>query len=151
MAVTIMPHGMSIKGTRLLIGSLLAGKDVTPDALIEAVRRGLAASPAVQCVLDAGLTIDEFANVTGMSVRTIHRRTKEGGVLDVAESDRVVRIAQILGEADTYIGDHDRALGWMREPNWSLGERRPLDVLCAEPGVALVRQSLVQIAFGGVA
>jgi len=131
---------------------ILSGGRTTDTQIIEAVSAGLPAS-ALDDLLRAGLDLGEIARVVGVSERTLHRKRERGaaGFLDVAESDRAIRLARILAEADRYIGNHEKALRWLRTSNLALGDRVPLDLLATEPGVEMVRQSLVTIAYGGVA
>ena len=120
--------------------------------LIDAVSAGLTAV-ALEDLLAAGLDIGEIARVIGISERTLQRKRERGAAarLDVAAGDRAVRLARILSEADRYIGDHENALRWLRTKNWGLGDRVPLHLIATEPGVEMVRQSLLAIAYGGVA
>lgn len=135
-----------------LVSDILAGKPKSDTQIIDAVVGGLSAG-VLDDLLRAGLELSEIARVVGVSERTLHRKRERGSAafLDVAESDRTIRLARILGEADRFIGDHERALRWLRTRNWALGDRVPLDLLATEPGVEMVRQSLASIAFGGVA
>jgi putative toxin-antitoxin system antitoxin component (TIGR02293 family) len=139
------------KGRRI-VREILRGASKTDTQIIDAVRRGLPAA-ALDDLLRAGLELSEIARVVGVSERTLHRKRERGaaGSLDVAESDRTIRLARILAQADRYIGNHEKALRWLRTPNLALGDRVPLDLLATEPGVEMVRQSLVTIAYGGVA
>lgn len=66
-------------------------------------------------------------------------------------SERLHDIANLLLDADRYIGDHEKALRWLRSSIWAMGNRTPLEVLAKDNGIAIVRLSLVAIAFGGVA
>ncbi|HET9096647.1 MAG TPA: antitoxin Xre-like helix-turn-helix domain-containing protein, partial [Candidatus Baltobacteraceae bacterium] len=126
---------------------ILAGAPRSDNQIINAVTGGLPAS-ALDDLLEAGLELAEIARVVGVSERTLQRKRGTAGTLDVAESDRTVRLARILAQADRYIGEHGKALRWLRTRNWALGDRVPLDLLATEPGVEMVRQSLVTIAYG---
>ena len=137
-------------GSRSLVRELLRQRRPGDDAIIDSVRHGLPPS-ALEDLLDAGLSEDEVASVIGFSVRTLARKRDRRARLDVAQSDRAVRLARVLAEADLYIGARDRALLWLRAKNWALGGRTPLELLATEPGVELVRQALATIAYGGVA
>jgi putative toxin-antitoxin system antitoxin component (TIGR02293 family) len=139
------------KGRRI-VREILRGASKTDTQIIDAVRWGLPAS-ALEDLLRAGLELVEIARVVGVSERTLQRKRERGpsGSLDVAESDRTIRLARILAQADRCIGNHEKALHWLRTPNLALGDRVPLDLLATEPGAEMVRQSLVTIAYGGVA
>ena len=134
----------------VLLRLVLAG--ATPPAIevLEAVRHGLAANELNE-ILTYGLSLGEVASALGVSTRTLLRKREDKRPFDTAASDRLVRLASVLRDADRYIGNHDKALAWLRDPNWGLGNRVPLDMLAADAGVNLVRRSLVTIAYGGVA
>jgi len=118
--------------------------------ILEAVGRGLAANELNE-ILGYGLSLGEVALALGVSKRTLVRKRQDKRPFDTAASDRLVRLATLLRDADRYIGRRDKALAWLRDPNWALGNRVPLDMLAADVGVDMVRRSLVTIAYGGVA
>jgi len=136
--------------SRRLVRDVLVGLTPSDEQIIRAVTSGLV-SAVLDDLVDCGLSIDEIAGVVGVSKRTLHRKRASHVLLDVAESDRTIRLARIIADADTSIGDHTKALHWLRTPNWALGNAVPLHLLATEPGVEMVRQSLATIAFGGVA
>lgn len=130
------------------------------DSLVQAVnaldatramREGLPVS-SLRALRKAGFTIDEIARVIGTSSRTVMRHLRQRTRrLDVATSDRVVRLARVSLLASRYIGDSAKALTWLRSSNRYLGEATPLEMMQTEDGTQAVVQSLVSIAYGGVA
>jgi putative toxin-antitoxin system antitoxin component (TIGR02293 family) len=150
MTVQPVPKGRKTAKPRTLVQSVLTGGAPAPMDVFTAVGEGLPVAD-LELLIEYGLTLGEIGNAIGVSQRTLLRKRMQKARLDVAESDRVMRLATLLADADRYIGDHSKALAWLRTPNWSLGNRLPLDMLSVDAGVALVRQVLVSIAYGGVA
>lgn len=142
------------------IGPSEVGSFLGVDALVNAgnaldatraVREGLPVS-SLRALRKAGFTIDEIARVTGSSSRTVMRYLRQRAKrLDVATSDRVMRMARVSLLATRYVGDAAKALVWLRMPNHYLGEATPIEMIQTEDGTQAVVQSLVSIAYGGVA
>lgn len=139
------------------IGGLLKSKSLSratnPRELSDQVRRGLPAS-TIAALRDAGYSIDEIARVTANSSRTIQRylgerrRTER---LNLATSDRVVRLAAMTLLATRLVGTQAKALAWLRAASRYLGGVAPLEMLETEVGTQAVVQSLYGIAYGGIA
>lgn len=139
------------------IGGLLKARSVAragnPRELSDEVRRGLPAS-TITALRDIGYSIDEIARVTANSSRTIQRYLldkRRSERLNLATSDRVVRLATMTLLAERLVGTQDKALGWLRAPNRYLGGVEPLEMLETEVGTQAVLQSLYSIAYGGIA
>jgi putative toxin-antitoxin system antitoxin component (TIGR02293 family) len=97
------------------------------------------------------LTIEDVADVLGVSPRTIVRKEHDKeATLSPPEADRAYRLARIVDLAIELIGDRDKALAWMRTPNAYLGGETPVRMLDTEVGTDLVTESLSVIAYGGV-
>jgi putative toxin-antitoxin system antitoxin component (TIGR02293 family) len=139
------------------LGSLLKARAVAragnPRELSDEVRRGLPAS-TIAALRDSGFGIDEIARVTANSTRTIQRyllEKRRSERLNLATSDRVVRLATMTLLATRLVGTRDKALAWLRAPSRYLGGVAPLEMLETEVGTQAVVQSLYSIAYGGVA
>ena len=82
-----------------------------------------------------------------MSPRTLNRR-KSQDRLPPDESERVYRILKLIELATDVLGSEDDARDWMKEANFALAERTPLDLAKSEPGAAIVERLLEQIRHG---
>lgn len=60
------------------------------------------------------------------------------------------RFAQILALATDIFEDEDRAVEWLRRPQFGLGDKVPLDLINTEAGVREVESLLLRIEHGGV-
>ena len=83
----------------------------------------------------------------GISKATFHRR-KATGKLDVAESDRVVRFARLLGLAASVMESIDAGRRWIRSPQVGLGGAIPLEYAETEVGAREVENLLGRIEYG---
>lgn len=97
----------------------------------------------------SGLTLKELASALDLSARSLqrHRRT---GRLARYESDRLYRLARIIALADEYLGDHERALRWLKRSNHALGGLAPVSVIDTELGARQVENLLGRIGYGGI-
>lgn len=139
------------------IGALLKARGVARAGnsreLSDEIRRGLPAS-TIAALRERGYAVDEIARVTANSTRTIQRyllEKRRSERLNLATSDRVVRLAAMTLLAARLVGTHDKALAWLRAANTYLGGVAPLEMLETEVGTQAVVQSLYSIAYGGVA
>lgn len=64
------------------------------------------------------------------------------------ESERVYRIGRLTEIAARVLGSEEAAKSWFREPNYALGEQKPLDLARTEPGAELVERVLIQVEQG---
>ena len=112
-------------------------RDGFPQSVVEEVRRS------------AGLTLKELATSLDLSPRSLQRRRREGRLARY-ESDRLYRLARIVGLAKHYLGDGQKATRWLKRPNRALGGSAPLDAIDTELGARGVENVLGRIAYGGV-
>ncbi len=85
--------------------------------------------------------------IIGMSKTTGHRR-KVTGKLDAVESDRVIRLAQLLGKAIQVMESEKNAQRWLSSPQFGLGGAIPLEFAKTEAGAREVEDLLGRIEFG---
>ena len=115
--------------------------------LADAIRLGISYR-AVEHVIDTGmLEANEVYELVG-SRRSLARKKKEGRALSAIESDRLARVARVIGRAEDALGGRDTAHRWLRKPNRALGGRRPLELLTSDIGARMVEQVLGRIEHG---
>lgn len=131
-------------------GERVLGRAVSNDRdMREAIREGFPAAVVEKLMRVSGLTLKELASALDLSPRSLQRR-RGSGRLARYESDRLYRLARILAIADEYLGDHERALHWLKRPNRALGGSAPLAALDTELGARQVENILGRIAYGGI-
>lgn len=120
-----------------------------PEAayMIEKVRDGLpfAEFHAMQEML--GVTEERLGAWLGMSRATLHRR-KKLGLLDRAESDRLVRYARLMSHATAALGGIEGARSWLVAPAIAFNGECPLDFADTEIGAREVDALLGRLEHG---
>jgi len=119
----------------------------TPDTLLKELHKGLpfAELEALQSSLE--VPMEQLAPMLGISKATLHRR-KLSGRLDLAESDRVVRFARLLGLATQVLESPENARLWLSTPKLGLGGAIPLRYAETEFGAREVEDLLGRIEYG---
>jgi putative toxin-antitoxin system antitoxin component (TIGR02293 family) len=97
----------------------------------------------------SGLSLKELANALDLSPRSLQRRRRTGRLARY-ESDRLYRLARIVALAVEFLGDHERAVRWLKHPNRVLGGIAPVAALDTELGARQVENILGRIAYGGI-
>jgi|SRR5882672_1573645 putative toxin-antitoxin system antitoxin component (TIGR02293 family) len=114
--------------------------------LAQMVERGLP-TDSIAYLRAKGLTFSEVSEIV-IPARTLKHRKTRGDQLSHEETDRLVRVARILGLAEHVFRSHEKALAWLRSPDDRINERTPLSLLQTESGGRLVESMLWQIDEG---
>ena len=117
--------------------------------LRDAIRDGFPPRVVDELIRASGLTLKELAGALDLSARSLQRHRRSGRLARF-ESDRLYRLARIIALADEYLGDHERALRWLKRPNHALGGMAPVSVIDTELGARQVENLLGRIAYGGI-
>lgn len=137
---------------RLIIGDLKNAKDVqcralTPTNLDRVVRAGLPVQELKDLQTSLDLPMDRLGQMLGISKATIHRRQAEQR-LGVAESDRIVRFAKLMGKAVKVMESNEVARKWLNSPQHGLGGAVPLEFAETEIGAREVEDLLGRVEYG---
>jgi putative toxin-antitoxin system antitoxin component (TIGR02293 family) len=90
----------------------------------------------------------EVSEALGMSVRTLQRhKTSPVELLDVQQSGRAWKFAEILAKATRVLGSQDEAEQWLKRPAIGLDQQRPIDLLTTPAGVKLVEDYLGRLEY----
>jgi putative toxin-antitoxin system antitoxin component (TIGR02293 family) len=132
-------------GGKQILGRALASE----DDMRQAIREGFPPKVVEEVMRASGLTLKELATALDLSPRSLQRRRRSGRLARY-ESDRLYRLARIVALADEFLGDHERAVRWLKRPNRALGGALPVEALDTELGARQVENILGRIAYGGV-
>lgn len=139
--------------TNAAIAERLGGRDVlrheirTDLELVEALLEGFPSASADSLVQGGGITLEELYRLV-IPRRTLALRKQKGQPLSPEESDRLARVARVLGLADETFGNPEKAHRWLRKPNRGLAGQVPLDLLATEAGARVVEQAMERLAHG---
>jgi putative toxin-antitoxin system antitoxin component (TIGR02293 family) len=128
--------------------TLLGLDPVEAPGLLRLVEDGLDFSALERFQRNAALTTAEITELLGIPSRTLARR-RERGVLEVDESDRLLRFSRVLGAAiELFEGDGEAALRWLRAPQRALGGEMPFAMARTELGARHVEQLIGRLEHG---
>jgi putative toxin-antitoxin system antitoxin component (TIGR02293 family) len=135
---------------RELGGRRALGRTLSSDReLRDAIREGFPAAVVAELMRTSGLTLKELAEALDLSPRSLQRRRRSGRLARY-ESDRLYRLARIVALANEYLGEHERAIRWLKQPNRALGGAAPVAAIDTELGARQVENVLGRIAYGGI-
>ena len=136
----------------LLGGQTVLGSMIESDLEAhELLHRGLPRA-ALSSLVDKihFITSDEASEALGMSLRTLQRhKNTPAEHLDVQQSGRAWKFAEILAKATRVLGSQDEAEQWLRRPAIGLDQQRPIDLLTTPAGVQLVEDYLGRLEYDG--
>jgi putative toxin-antitoxin system antitoxin component (TIGR02293 family) len=114
---------------------------------IKTIRQGLSTKVFKALAEDLQMSQRQLAAALKIPDRTLDRRLK-GGVLSPEESDRVARLARILGRAREVFGDAEKTLGWMNTRLAAFDGETPLERADTSLGASQVEDVLGRIDYG---
>ena len=114
--------------------------------LAEIVEHGLPTG-SLALLKEKGLSFSEISEIV-ISPRTLKHRKARGEHLSHEETDRMVRVARIVALADNVLGNHAKALLWLRTADDRMSGRNPLSMLQTEAGGRLIEGMLWQVDEG---
>lgn len=80
--------------------------------------------------------------------RTLAHRRAKAERLTIDESDRAVRLARVVSQAESVFGNKDKAMSWLRRPMKRFERKTPIEMLTTDVGSRMVEEALVQIDEG---
>ncbi|MBU9321084.1 DUF2384 domain-containing protein [Burkholderia gladioli] len=80
--------------------------------------------------------------------RTLTQRRQHGERLSIDESDKAIRLARIVAQAQVVFGNQEKAMSWLRGQQTRFSSRTALGLAVTEHGARLVEDALVQIDEG---
>ena len=129
-------------------GAVLGIKARDSTDIIDALETGLAYKSLTFLQQATGFSLEMLADWTGISLRTLHRRSSEGR-FRVDESERIYRAANIFHLAlRLFEGDQDAARHWLTTPQSALHHKSPLQFSQTELGARQVEDLIGRLQYG---
>jgi len=118
------------------------------EGVVTRVRRGLPFATLDEVAAAAGIGRLAMARVIGLPPTTLARR-RESGTLTTEESDRLVRVARLVGMTwELMRGDGNAARRWLKEGHELLEGESPLERASTEVGGREVEQLVGRLRYG---
>ena len=117
------------------------------DDLIRKIQRGFPVSAFEKLRRKLDVSDNLLSQIINIPMRTLTRR-KQQGRLNVAESEKVLRIARLYDKALEVFEDEEAAEKWLKEPARGLGGVIPLEYAKMELGAQEIEKLLIRIEHG---
>lgn len=118
------------------------------EGVVTLVRRGLPFATLDEVAAAVGIGRLAMARVIGLPPTTLARR-RESGALTTEESDRLVRVARLVGMTyELMRGDGNAARRWLKEGHELLEGESPLERASTEVGGREVERLVGRLRYG---
>lgn len=127
---------------------LLGFEPLDSAGLVRRVKEGFSYRALERLRDNVGLSREAVADLVQIRPRTLDRR-KERGKLEPDESDRLLRVSRVFGQAiGLFEGNVEAAKGWLSSPQRALGGAAPLDMAKTEIGAREVEDLIGRLEHG---
>ena len=124
---------------------------------IHIVKSGLPSGFVTVLVSDLGMSKERFYSMAGVARATIDKKVKDNRVLDRAESESVLAIAQLIGQVEHMVQTSGDPEGfnaphwvseWLQSPLPALGGHAPFEYMDTAEGRSLISGLIAQMQSG---
>lgn len=140
-------HAQRLSREHAVFSGLLAQEGALGEMeIVNLVTAGLPLN-VIELFIKEGITQQEVYGLVAPR-RTLTHRRANSEPLSPIESDRAVRLARVLAQAQSVFDNKEKAINWLRRPMKRFEGRPPLQMLETDVGSRLVEEALVQIDEG---
>lgn len=133
----------------LLGGTAVLGRGETD--LTALVRAGIPFKAYNTFVTKFAISSSEQSFLFGIKPRTLTLLRSQKIKLEPLMTDRLVRVARLVGELMELWDDPTRVQTWLRDPNRALAGKTPIQLLDTDPGIRQVENIINRLKYGGFA
>lgn len=114
---------------------------------LKVIREGLEFS-AIDAATDA-LQVNQkfFIPLIGGNVRSFQRKSAEDR-MSPQQSEHTLAILTLVAEAESYFGNREKALNWMKSKKLAFGNQSPLDYCDTMTGIEFVADEINKLKYG---
>lgn len=110
---------------------------------INTFRKGFKKKSFIRLKEATGLDYQTLAFALSVSTKTLQRTE----VFDVVQSEKMYELAGLYATGISYFGE-EGFRRWMDRPLFTIGNRRPLDLLDVSEGIALLQTEIMRLQHG---
>jgi putative toxin-antitoxin system antitoxin component (TIGR02293 family) len=114
-----------------------------PLKRVEAFRQGLGKGAFDSLKEIAGLDYNTLAAALGISAKTIQRKE----IFDTIQSEKMFELAELYAMGIAYFG-LEGFRKWMKRPLFSIGNRKPLDLIDVSEGLDILKSEIMRLQHG---
>lgn len=131
-----------------------------PSERVKLVKEGVPASVLLLISDRMAIPRDRLYATLGLARATVNRKVRDKQVLNQDESERVLGIARLVGQAQTMVQESGEPKGfdaarwvaaWIEEPQPALGGKRPRELMDTAEGRGMVAELLARSQSGAYA
>jgi len=131
-----------------------------PVERINVIKAGLSAAVAKAIIGHLSIGHGRGLEALKLSAATVNRKAAQNATLSSEDSERVVGMARLIGQAQAMVEESGDPAGfdaaawtsrWLQEPLPAFGGARPIDFMDTMEGQAMVSQVLAQTQSGAYA
>ena len=140
--------------------SYLSVYHASPLERISLIKKGIPASALKHLFADLHIGQGVGFKALNLSTATVNKKAKKGDVLSIAESERVIGFAKLVGQLQAMVQESGDRAGfdarawmarWLTEPLPAFGGARPADLIDTMEGQGLVSSALAKLQSGAYA
>lgn len=114
-----------------------------PLKRVETFRRGLKKKSFEKLKEVTGLDYNTLAAALAVSAKTLQRKE----VFDVVQSEKMYELAELYSLGVSYFGT-EGFRHWMQRPLFTLGNRKPVELIDVSAGVVLLKTEIMRLQHG---
>lgn len=114
-----------------------------PISRVDTFRKGFRKKSFDSLKKATGLDYQTLARALSVSTKTLQRAE----VFDVVRSEKIYELADLYAAGMSYFGE-EGFRRWMDRPLFTLGNRRPVELLDVSEGIALLRTEIMRLQHG---
>ncbi|MCB0704880.1 MAG: DUF2384 domain-containing protein [Saprospiraceae bacterium] len=122
-----------------------------PFDLISLTRRGIPFLEFERILENASFSLQDWSGFLHVSKRTLERYRKEQKVFEPLQTERILRIVQVMQMGINVFGKAGYFESWMGSRNLALGGVCPIELLDSTFGIELLKDELTRIEHGVLA
>lgn len=131
-----------------------------PGERVRLVKEGVPANLVVFLSAHMAVSKDMLYATLGLARATVNRKVRQNQLLNQDESERVLGIARLVGQAEAMIKESGASEGfdaakwmaaWLEEPQPALGGKRPAELMDTAEGRGMVSDLLARMQSGAYA
>jgi putative toxin-antitoxin system antitoxin component (TIGR02293 family) len=120
-----------------------AGAFSEPLNRVDTFRKGLQKNSFEKLKEITGLDNNTLAAALGVSSKTIQRKQ----IFDVIQSEKMYELADLYATGVSYFGE-DGFRRWMNRPLFSIGNRKPIELIDVNEGIVLLKAEILRLQHG---
>jgi putative toxin-antitoxin system antitoxin component (TIGR02293 family) len=117
-------------------------------AWVDRIRRGLPGETVAALSRKMGVSQKNLAGWLHVTPRSLQRYALSAANLSPEISDRVAQLIRVYCRCDEVFKDEGKVSGWLKTPNYALGNVAPMSLFDTTPGIEMVLDELGRIEHG---